>query len=566
MSRLNIAERARILAISAKRSHRAAVARARHSRFLRWQFGPSHLGQLLIVPQDLRTADPSFWQELQLDQFGLAGTVAALHGKSPFEIRPPNATWERALHGFGWLRHLAATPDEEAFETARRLAVEWNIRYGNSGGMVWQPGVAGRRIISWLSHAGMLLENADAETYDTITQSLSAQIMRLGATWRDGPDGHPRLIALIALVLADLCVAGQDRRLDEAARLLSAEIERQILPDGGHISRNPWVLVELMLDLLPMRQCFIARGLAVPDLLIEILGDVVAFLRFMRLGDGRLARFNGVSVAAPAGLATVLAYDENPRDLMGRARESGYVRLPRGGTIIIADAGRAPPMEFAAGAHAGCLSFEMSVGTRPLIVNGGAPLAADHDWHAISRSTASHSTLCLNEMSSAKMIRNRRLESLIGGVPIAGPPRVKSEVSDVSGALMWTARHDGYYDRTGLWHHRTITVSASGASVSGNDRLSGSTGMTRLGSDLPFSIHFHLHPDVNCRLERKPDQVILTTSDNQIWCFSAEGASLNVEESMYFADASGPRRSLQIVLRGATYGETDVRWRLDARA
>lgn len=51
------------------------------------------LDHLLIVPQDLRTADPSFWDELEQGQFGLAGAVAMLHGRSPFAIEPPSAAW-----------------------------------------------------------------------------------------------------------------------------------------------------------------------------------------------------------------------------------------------------------------------------------------------------------------------------------------------------------------------------------------------------------------------------------------------------------------------------------------
>ena len=61
---------------------------------------------------------------------------------------------------------------------------------------------------------------------------------------------------------ADLCIAGHERRLAQSQKLLVAELERQVLPDGGHISRNPWVLVELLLDLLPLRRCFAARGQA----------------------------------------------------------------------------------------------------------------------------------------------------------------------------------------------------------------------------------------------------------------------------------------------------------------
>ena len=49
-----------------------------------------------------------------------------------------------------------------------------------------------------------------------------------------------------------------------AIKQLVAELERQILPDGGHISRNPGALIELLLDLLPLRQAFAARNIAPP--------------------------------------------------------------------------------------------------------------------------------------------------------------------------------------------------------------------------------------------------------------------------------------------------------------
>ena len=49
-------------------------------------------------------------------------------------------------------------------------------------------------------------------------------------------------------------------------------------------------------------------------------------------------------------------------------------------------------------------------------------------------------------------------------------------------------------------------------------------------------------------------------ADGQNWRFKAEGAGLTVEESAYFADSSGPRRAMQIVLRGVTFGETEVSW------
>jgi uncharacterized heparinase superfamily protein len=374
------------------------------------------------------------------------------------------------------------------------------------------------------------------------------------------------MLALTGLVLAYLCVSGHDRQLDEIETTFTAEIERQILSDGGHVSRNPAVLVDLLLDLLPARQCFAARGRKPPPALLQALSDAVAFLRFMRLGDGRLARFNGVSVASPAGLATVLAYDDLFATPLLAARRSGYVQLARGATTIIADAGAAPPFEFAGEAHAGCLSFEMSAGPRLIFVNGGAPAPADQEWRALARATASHNTLCLNDMSSAKLVRHRGLESMIGGAPILGPQKVESGVEEKSGDIVWRATHDGYFGRYGILHHREITLSASGSAVRGRDRLSGADTPLRLKADLPFAIHFQLHTDVTCRLGDQPGEAEIMTPDGQVWLFSSEGAALSIEESTYFADSSGPRRTLQFVLRGSTYGDTDVTWRVETRA
>ena len=38
------------------------------------------------------------------------------------------------------------------------------------------------------------------------------------------------------------------------------------------------------------------------------------------------------------------------------------------------------------------------------------------------------------------------------------------------------------------------------------------------------------------------------------------GSTLTIEESIFYVDSAGPRPSLQIVLRGTTFGETDVHW------
>lgn len=566
MAQLTISEKLRIAALTAGRRRRGMVSRAYGLPAIRWLRNPRRIDQLLIVPQDLRTVDPSFWFEVRHGQFGLAGSLARLGGHSPFDLVPPGLAWERSLHGFGWLRHLHAADDPEAQQAARRLAIEWTIRNGAGEGISWQPDILARRIISWISHANLLLDGADEQSYDTITRSLGAQLTRLSAAWREAQHGYPRLLTLTALLLADLSVAGRDRNIDADQRLFLDELRAQILLDGGHASRNALVLVDLLLDLLPLRECFRSRGRNQPDELGAAITRMLAFLRLQRLGDGLLARFNGVGVPKPAILATVLGYGDidaavspAPSCSIG---ESGYARIASGDTVLIADCAGPPPLELAESAGAGCLSFELCSGTSMILSNGGLPGSGHSDWTAAARSTASHNTLVLGEASSSRLITDSRLTTLLGAPPIRGPARVtaKSFEHD-NGEVGFEASHDGYLERHGVLHQRTLTVERGGRRIVGIDRLKPPRGTMRLKRDVPFSIHFHLHPGVTCR---RADAVgtVAIEARGQRWKLVAEGARVVIEESAHYADAGGPLATLQVVLRGATFGESEIRWAL----
>ena len=49
-----------------------------------------------------------------------------------------------------------------------------------------------------------------------VMRSLAEQVTYLSASWRNAPDGYPRLLALIALVCADLCIADHERQLAQS--------------------------------------------------------------------------------------------------------------------------------------------------------------------------------------------------------------------------------------------------------------------------------------------------------------------------------------------------------------
>jgi len=194
------------------------------------------------------------------------------------------------------------------------------------------------------------------------------------------------------------------------------------------------------------------------------------------------------------------------------------------------------------------------------------PGPAGADWHPAARATANHNTLCLAEKSSSKLVTHRRLEELIGAPPIRYPGSVDWHMDELDDGVALEANHDGYRRRFDLIHSRRLFLSADGNRLEGCDRLEGLRQSVRLRSDLPFAIHFHLHPDVDCQLPEVPNTAELTLPGGERWHFKATGAALSVEESTYFANSTGPRRALQIVLRAVTFGESEVSWVVERMA
>lgn len=562
MAAMTLSDQAATARLAADRLRRSVLARALRSRFLRWQFGPPLADELLLVPQELRTADPSFADEHAQGLFGLGGAVAHIGDGSVFDLPAPSVAWSRELHGFGWLRHLRAARAAPSRKAARDAVLEWINKYGNGRDRTaWQTDVLARRIISWIANADVLLNDIGPSEYDRITDSLGAQLIRLSATWGDTPAGYPRLLSLTALMTGALCIAGHDKLADTTEPQLTAVLDEQLLSDGGHVTRNPAIVVEILLDLLPLRTCFHARRRPMPASVEQAMTRMLRFIRFLRLGDGGLARFNGMGASPFDSLATLLGYDPAPDMPLESAPASQYAKLAAGRSVVIADIGAPPPLVHATQASSGALSFELSVGTQAVFVNGGAPGPAQEDWVAQSRATASHNTLALGARSSSQMVRTELVRQLVGGTPIRFPNRVEGTVKTNPQGSLIECQHDGYGPQFGLVHRRMLSLDTQGTRLDGEDQLSSARARSvRLPRDLPFAIHFHLHPDLACRQGQDPSVVTVQLPAGPLWYFRCEKATVSIEDSVHFADLVGPRKAQQIVLRGACFGETTIRW------
>jgi uncharacterized heparinase superfamily protein len=417
-------------------------------------------------------------------------------------------------------------------------------------------------VIAWITQSPLILEDADRTFYRRFLRSLVRQVRRLRIRYLDAPDGYPRLLSAIAVAEAALSMDGQSRLVRQATQRLELELNRQVLPDGGHVSRNPGVVLELLTDLLPLRQAYAARGLNPAPALLNAIDRMMPLLRFFRHVDGAFAQFNGMGATLADQLATVLAHDDARGAPVQNATHSGYQRIESGGTVLIVDTGGVPPLAVSGSAHAGFLSFEMSSGHYRFVVNCGT-IDGEDRWRQIARTTAAHSTLTVEDSSSARFIQRARVRRRLGTLMVGGPQNVSATREERDGGQLIVASHDGYASSFGLVHRRSLHLSADGDRLSGTDRLT-PTG-ARIGARDRFAIRFHLHPAIRAN-RTAGGEILLVAPDGEVWTFAAATAEAELAESVFLSAVHGRRRSMQIVLQGRARVTPEVAWTLTRTA
>jgi len=516
--------------------------------------------RLLLAPQDIRTGDPTSGTDIIAGYFAFGGKIVNAYGRSPFEIEPGSDSWARALAGFGWLRHLRAADTVAARDNARQLVDAFLLRMGKPSPIpAWEPRAVARRTLAWLSQSPLILDGADRAFYRRFMRGLGRARMTLEYEIKAGLKGEPRLLAAVALAELGLCAQDAAKLQRRSTKLLAEELERQILQDGGHISRNPQVLVDLLLILLPLRQVYAARNTPAPPQLLNAIDRMMPMLRLFRHHDGSLALFNGMGVTAPDTLATVLAYDDARMQAASSAPFSGYHRIDAEGSVLIADAGAPPPRDFSQQAHAGCLSFIFSSETQHLVINCGAPGANREAARQAARTTAAHSTLTLDDTSSCRFNFQADPNKSPDQTILSGPNRVTVERNELPTVTKLRMSHNGYQSRFGLIHERDLILAKTGARLEGQDRLTAPSS-SKTPDVWPYSIRFHIHPSVRLTPSSESHIILCELPGATRWVFSAPGASVQIAESVFFAAPDGPRRCEQIVISASTGRNTVVDW------
>ena len=465
--------------------------------------------------------------------------------------RPENACpdWLTAMHGFEWLRDLRTLGGDQARRAARQAVKDWLVHYKNWDALAWRPDIVGARLASWIGLHDFFLSSADDGYRLAVFDSLQKQAKYLLRILPGSMKGSRLITALKGLIYACLALPNSQTKLFQALALLHDEIGKQILPDGGHIERNPLTHMRVLHCFIDIRAALRCAGLAVPETLQQAIHAMAPMLRFYMHGDGKLAQFNGASEADATFLEMLLQQIHANGKAAVTAPHTGYERMQLGRSMLLFDVGAPPAAGYDAHLHAGPLAFEFSIGRERMIINCGHAGSVHSllPMTAALRHTAAHSTATVANTNAVEL----RPE---GGTGRA-PKTIHLHREATKDQILVAASHDGYHNNLGVLHHRQIYMGDNGEDIRGQDSFIGEAGH-------PVTIRFHLSPDVKASLTNANSGVLLRLRSGAGWSFRCQGATITLEESIYMAQAGeAPKRTMQIVLSGHTpERELPMKW------
>jgi len=496
-----------------------------------------------------------------------AGGNAILHGSFAFHGQSfdlatqgwspvgAHAAWRAELHGFAWLRDLAEVGGETARNRARELVEAWLARGSRWDALSWRSDVLGSRLAAWLGRYAYLTEGAPERLRAALDRALVAQARHLQRIAGAGLDGAARFTALKGLIHADWSLRfaprALERRRGQTLKLLSAELARQIHPDGGHVERSPSRHLAVLRDLIEIRAVLRGARCETPPDLQSAIDRMVPFLRYVRHGDGGLALFNDSNEDVAGEIDAVLGLSESKGKLPMSAPHTGFQRLAAERSLVLVDA--AAPAKLGGRGHAGTLSFEMSVGKERLVVNCGAHVADQSDWRRVQRATAANSTLTIDDTNSSEILGPAGASS---GTLGQRPEHVLCQRDDADGNVWLDLVHDGYARQFGVIHRRRLFLAAGGDDLRGEDTLVGE-GNGR------YAIRFHLHPRVQASLVQDGSAALLRLPSGLGWRLRASAGTLVLADSIYLGRRGEMKRAQQIIISGLVEGrDPTIKWAL----
>jgi uncharacterized heparinase superfamily protein len=380
-------------------------------------------------------------------RFRFIGDERSLGEPPDWDQRGASQLWRYHLHYFEWAWAFATHPDRAwARDAFARLWSSWSAstRFGRWD--AWSPYVVSLRAWVLCGVYERLLAGGPHGR-----EALRAIALHAGFVRRNLEQdvGGNHLVKNLKALAGLGVFLGDDDLVLVARSHLARQVEVQILADGGHYERSPSYHCQVLGDLIDVAELLRLAGAG------EIVGADAAIARMrqwlgdMLLPDGDVPLFNDCELIGKRRLR-VLAPAPRRAGAVSVLLPSGYVVVrPSSRIHFVMDVGPPCPSGLPAHAHADCLSFELVVDGRRVVVDTGTSTYVAGRLRHHERSTAAHNTVEVDGYDQTEVWGTfraaRRAEPLLEDVR-----------EGFDGAVEIRASHDGYERLKGRPRHRRI--------------------------------------------------------------------------------------------------------------
>ena len=331
--------------------------------------------------------------------------------------------WLYNLHYFEYLLHLTHDVNENNFNLARSIIEDWlqNNPIGHGNG--WEPYPISLRAVHWIffyaAYASFFKE--DPAFDKTFRTSLYRQIAYLNRFLEFHLLANHLWANLKALLFGGIFF-GQRKWLAKGTRLLSREINEQILPDGGHFERSPMYHALILTDLIDLSNLLQnsaqdekeepANLRTLKAQIEKRIPPMLYWLQAMTHPDERPALFGDTAfnivpqrreIEKYARLVLGIASPEGPANGAIVLKDSGYFAMRTNDFYLIVDGGELGVTYQPGHAHCDLLSYELSYKGLRFVVDSGVGEYLPTELRRQARSIYSHNTLVINGLEQAEI-------------------------------------------------------------------------------------------------------------------------------------------------------------------
>ena len=453
------------------------------------------------------------------------------------------------LNNFFWFFSLDLKSSKK---TTQEIITKWINNNGKYKKQSWEFDMTAKRIISWLSNHQLTYEDSDKEYRSIFDHMVQKQTNHLINEIKNSKELENKIIGCAAIILTGLAYKNEKVYLDNGLNLLKNIIKSSIDNQGFPKSRNIKQLIFYLKYFIIIREWFKESQNIVPEFIDEMIYYLGSSYAFIWQNVKQDIFFNGNYLSENQEFDQYLKrfgyiFKNEIKEL------AGYVILKNKKIILTVDVGSSPNKNFSKDYQAGALSFEIISNEKKLISNAGYFSDKSNKLNKLSKSTALHSTLLIEDYSSCKFVEKESNFIVNKGLKVS-----KKNVIFEDNYWKISAMHDGYLQKFRSIHERVIEFYPEQMKFIGHDKIL----RKDIKKKFKFDIRFHLHPDSKV-MKTQDNKFILIELEEEGWKFSCENFVINIDNGLYFDNKNSYRENQNIFISGMNNeNEQIIKWEI----